>query len=265
MSTQESAIMVDKATQTKRARLQLPREHHDISLNDSLISLGSNTDTRDPEWRPSDELSDTDSDSECDEDVNVAKEKKFIVFESCLNDLLEKCHACGHKTITDRRTVGTCLIATVTCLVCGHSRTWTSQPMSGTMPYGNLILSAAIMFAGASPAKHLRILDFAGIQNISLKTYMTVQSAYLTPTIIDVWKKSQEALVQEIKDNPRTLQLAGDARCCSPGHTAKFGSYSLMDLHTGKILDLQLIQVCKMQMFHRKSQLLCCFMSTVNI
>lgn len=41
MSTQESAIMVDKATQTKRAHLQLPREHHDISLNDSLISLGS--------------------------------------------------------------------------------------------------------------------------------------------------------------------------------------------------------------------------------
>ena len=128
--------------------------------------------------------------------------------------------------------------------------------MSGTMPYGNLILSAAIMFAGANPAKHLRILDFAGIQNISLKTYMTVQSAYLTPTIIDVWKKSQEALVQEIKDNARTLQLAGDARCCSPGHTAKFGSYSLMDLHTGKILDLQLIQVCKMQMFHRKSRVM---------
>ena len=38
-------------------------------------------------------------------------------------------------------------------------------------------------------------------------------------------------------------KLAGDARCCSPGHTVKFGLYSMMDLHTGKLLDIKLVQV----------------------
>lgn len=36
--------------------------------------------------------------------------------------------------------------------------------------------------------------------------------------------------------------LGGDARCCSPGHTAKYGSYSLMDLQKSKIVDIQLVQ-----------------------
>lgn len=59
---------------------------------------------------------------------------------------------------------------------------------------------------------------------------------------MDVWKSQQQSLIQTIKDEERSLKLAGDARCCSPGHTVKFGSYSMMDLHTGKILDIKLIQ-----------------------
>jgi hypothetical protein len=38
--------------------------------------------------------------------------------------------------------------------------------------------------------------------------------------------------------------LGGDARCDSPGYSAKYGSYTLMDLVTKKILDFQLVQVC---------------------
>ncbi|XP_055958272.1 uncharacterized protein LOC126827962 [Patella vulgata] len=49
------------------------------------------------------------------------------------------------------------------------------------------------------------------------------------------------AAVREVKG--RNVKLGGDARCCSPGHTAKYGSYSLMDLESGIVLDVQLIQV----------------------
>ena len=41
----------------------------------------------------------------------------------------------------------------------------------------------------------------------------------------------------------KEVSLAGDARCCSPGHTAKYGSYSLMDMPSGEVVDVQLIQV----------------------
>ena len=32
--------------------------------------------------------------------------------------------------------------------------------------------------------------------------------------------------------------LGGDAKCDSPGYSAKFGSYSLKDLNTNKIVDV---------------------------
>ena len=41
----------------------------------------------------------------------------------------------------------------------------------------------------------------------------------------------------------KQIVLGGDARCDSPGYSAKYGSYSLMDLETNKILDIQLVQV----------------------
>ena len=33
--------------------------------------------------------------------------------------------------------------------------------------------------------------------------------------------------------------MAGDARCCTPGHCAKYGSYSVMDCNTNKVVDIQ--------------------------
>lgn len=246
-------MTTEKGTQTiTKSRLILPRrDNRNESLDDSLVSLDSETDPRDPEWNPEDNdcNSEHESDSESPSDdtlieKNEAHEKKYIVFESCLDRLFETCSACGLMKIkTHKKTIGTCVIYSAQCLKCGNSKTWTSQPMSGTMPYGNLILSAAIMFAGASAVKYLRVLDFACIQNVSISTYMNIQSAYLTPTIMDVWKQRQEVMLQEIREEDRSLKLAGDARCCTPGHTAKFGSYSMMDLHTGKIIDIKLVQV----------------------
>ena len=37
--------------------------------------------------------------------------------------------------------------------------------------------------------------------------------------------------------------LAGDGRCDSPGHNAKYGTYGLMEVTTEKIVDFSLVQV----------------------
>ena len=89
------------------------------------------------------------------------------------------------------------------------------------------------------------MLDFCGIDTtgISLSTYHTIQSVYLTPTIIDVWELNQAQLMTDLKNSDEQLKLGSDARCCSPGHTAKFRTYSVMDLSSGKVVDIQLVQV----------------------
>ena len=59
---------------------------------------------------------------------------------------------------------------------------------------------------------------------------------------MSVWSQKQQRLIEVIHQEDRSVRLAGDARCCSPGHTAKFRSYSMLDLDTGKILDFKLVQ-----------------------
>jgi hypothetical protein len=59
----------------------------------------------------------------------------------------------------------------------------------------------------------------------------------------NVWERKQvENLEACVGTN---VCVGGDARCCSPGHTAKYGSYTLMDLETGMILATELVQVNK--------------------
>ncbi|KAH3742125.1 hypothetical protein DPMN_048860 [Dreissena polymorpha] len=60
----------------------------------------------------------------------------------------------------------------------------------------------------------------------------------------------QSALIERLKAKGSPLVLGGDGRCCSPGHTAKYGTYSMMDLESGKILDIQVVQVCQLNIVH---------------
>ncbi|XP_052212037.1 uncharacterized protein LOC127831089 [Dreissena polymorpha] len=49
-------------------------------------------------------------------------------------------------------------------------------------------------------------------------------------------------LLLKLKAKGSPLVLGGDGRCYSPGHTAKYGTYSMINLVLGKILDIQLVQ-----------------------
>ena len=71
--------------------------------------------------------------------------------------------------------------------------------------------------------------------------YYLMQRVYLIPSVLDVWSRQQNEVIQEVQD--KRLVLGGDARCDLPGHSAKYGSYTLMELETNKILDVQLVQV----------------------
>jgi solute carrier family 8 (sodium/calcium exchanger) len=51
----------------------------------------------------------------------------------------------------------------------------------------------------------------------------------------------QSSVMASIGDEP--VVVGGDGRADSPGHCAKFGSYSIMDLQRNKVLDIQLVQV----------------------
>ena len=48
-----------------------------------------------------------------------------------------------------------------------------------------------------------------------------------------------------LREMKGSLQFAGDCRNDSPGQSAKYGTYTLVEQMTKKVIDLQLIQVIK--------------------
>lgn len=56
-----------------------------------------------------------------------------------------------------------------------------------------------------------------------------------------LWECEQQSLLSCLS---RTgAQLAGDSRVDSPGYSAKYGTYSLLDTSLNRIIDMQLVQV----------------------
>ena len=72
--------------------------------------------------------------------------------------------------------------------------------------------------------------------SIAIRSYSDIQRAYLIPTVNAVLAKCQQEQFMARKNVQ--LVLGGDAWMDSPGHSAKYGYHSLMDLGTKKVIDL---------------------------
>ena len=126
---------------------------------------------------------------------------------------------------------------------CSRRRTWESQPYIGNTPAGNILTSAAILYSGTLPSKAFRMFRVLDLCMMSQKTFFRHQRKYLQPAVSCVWKHSQELILTTLKDKGSSLVLGGDGRSDSPGHSAKYGSYSVLELTCNKIVDFKLVQV----------------------
>ena len=214
----------------------------------------SDGDDDDDDYRPTYDESSTDDDDENDDceaqqmnyklspDSSPLDEKQFVVSESALYQILSVCqYCCSEATPYIQYTKGT-LISTTSVCINGHISLWKSQPSHKSMPWSNLMTATAIMCSGVNAAKALKMFEHMNLQMFSSRTYTRLQSLYVAPSATVTWDSEQATLLQDMHNRP--VVLGGDARCDSPGYSAKYGSYTLMDLVTKKILDFQLVQVC---------------------
>ena len=105
------------------------------------------------------------------------------------------------------------------------------------------MMSAAILCTGTLPSKSLRIFEFLNCSAISKPTFFQHQHKYLQLAIHMVWKTQQESFLAKFQEEKTPLVLARDGRSDSPGHSAKYGSYSFIELTANKVVDFQLVQV----------------------
>lgn len=70
--------------------------------------------------------------------------------------------------------------------------------------------------------------------------FHSLQRLYFHPVIEDAWEESRRELMKGVANG---VILAGDGRMDSPGHSAQFCTYSLMDHDRKCVLSMQCIDV----------------------
>ena len=176
-----------------------------------------------------------------EEDVTVndgIKDRKFIVFESQLTALFHRCQAVKLETSV----LGTLLVVNGTCPD-GHVLHWQTQPMVRGTAADNLLLSAAILLCGLAFTGIANLADLLNLAMLSERRFYGLQREYVYPVVLTTYVRQQEAVVEYLRGNQ--LHLSGDGRCDSPGHSAKYATYSLMDSATDLILDYVQFGTCK--------------------
>ncbi|KAM4049799.1 uncharacterized protein ACNLHF_011517 [Anomaloglossus baeobatrachus] len=185
----------------------------------------------------------SDSPSRCD----PVKERKFMVFESCLDALIYKvpCQYQGRclKPISkiEKKNIGSFISVYVTCVDKHCYCLWESQPIIGQMPVGNLLLSSAVLCSGSSFMKTQHLFSLLGLLNISKVAYLKNQVQYVFPSINQQWEEEQRRNFKMLATNP--VCLAGDSKCYLPGDGTKYCVYTMMDAQSKKMIGFHIEQV----------------------
>ena len=157
--------------------------------------------------------------------------------------LFQICHHCFARNpeITTKQT-GTMITVISTCTACSKIHKWQSQPlMRGNFPAGNLLLSFAMLTAGASLRKVLLVFKHMGLMVFHEPTYYYHQRHFLFPAVVKYWRSYQAKLFEALQG--KDVVLAGDGRHDSMGHSAKYGTYTIFCCTVGVILHFSLVQV----------------------
>lgn len=173
-------------------------------------------------------------------------EPKFIVFYSMLTSLFAFCFNCREDgTTISVEAHGTMATVKQHCSKCDNRYTWRSQPLVlGRYPAANILLSFAVLMAGASISKVLLVLRHMGLSVISARTFFYHQRKFVFPLIIKYWNSCREKLVIQLK-GMKDLVWCGDGRFDSMGHSAKYGVYTMLNCTVSKIIHFELLQVSK--------------------
>ncbi|KAM8967212.1 uncharacterized protein RCH25_025912 [Pelodytes ibericus] len=180
---------------------------------------------------------------------DLARERKFMVFESCLDDLLYRvtcrygqgCTARIRKL--EKHVNGSLLSVTGHCLNGHRTHIWQSQPTAGDISAGDVLTAAALLFSGSDFQKLQEMSRLLGLQQISLSAYHNYQQRFLFPTVDLHWVQEQARLQEAFRNTQ--LTLAGDRQREIQGHSSKYCVYTFLDVATSRVVDFQMEQETK--------------------
>lgn len=247
-STQTECGMRDMATQTSQTSMTTQQNLSENSQQSTCFDVID--DPLDLSYEPSSSCASTQMSSQLSQPrYNPVTDRKCLVFESRLDVLfsLLVCPACGCPSSSDdtiKKTYSGSVLSVIIQCTSGHViLQWQSQPFIGHMPAGNLLLSAATLLTGETFQHIQNVAQFINLKFMSHTTFYSIQRDNLIPVIMSAWTVQQQGLFEELRVRCEPLRLSGDGRMDSPGFSAKYCTYSLMDMRSDKVVAFVVVDV----------------------
>ncbi|XP_060885019.1 uncharacterized protein LOC132955939 isoform X5 [Labrus mixtus] len=153
---------------------------------------------------------------------------KYIVFDSCLRELFETCPVCKRQSEVQRQSTGTLVAFKQLCHICNYSRKWQSQPIVASTHVGNLELSAATNFTGASFFQLAKVCKAIQLWIFQYDTFRRHARNFLEPANIHEWNNDQQVAVGSDMREDSPVWLAVQEELLGNGG-ADFGAPSCFD------------------------------------
>ncbi|XP_069138377.1 uncharacterized protein [Argopecten irradians] len=172
-------------------------------------------------------------------------DESFIVYRQCLLELAKS--ACSQFCTVDQycqkpvevqqKVIGSALHLKWVCSDGHICQEWSSQPvLNRKLHAGDLLISFAVLTSGNNFGKLALFARALKLHFPGSTTFNNIQRIYLIPSIDELWKEQQASLLSHFEG--RDVVLAGDGRMDSPGHSAQYCTYSLMELDSNKIMSI---------------------------
>lgn len=183
--------------------------------------------------------------------VTLQSRSRYLVSQEKLVDLVgSTCceqsdgRICGAELNFHTKVVGCSLELSWRCLS-GHSRKWVSSETlpsnkRGTISLNDAMLASAVIISGNNYAKFSLLCQALGMQIISESSFLRFQKHCAAPVIEEIWSAMNDLVKQIFKDY-EGICLCGDGRNDSPGHSARYCVYTLVEHFTSAVVDFSVI------------------------
>lgn len=180
-----------------------------------------------------------------EEDIHLlTSDKTCLVYQKCILKLAScnvgnSCKVKGCTSPVSHRTenIGSALYIFWECSNKHEVHRWCSQPvLNRRLHGGDLLIASAILSSGNNFAKCALFAKFLKLYFPSNSKFTAIQRNYLVPTIDAFYKEQQQEIFENLQG--QSVIALGDGRNDSPGHSAQYCTYSMMDNESKKILSL---------------------------
>ena len=251
VSVQTEPLKCDDCRKKLNLQEKLSEESTTVADTELLCDdLAVNSERSDPSYIPENLSGSIQAAATTDKTFTSTKRKinkvstisSVIVDLDALLGLFVYCVQCGARVLATKvRYLGASVVIDYRCCY-GHSATWRSGKIFNRSTFLNIRISSAASMSGLGYSTLESFCRLLEIPLMSKPVFYSLTRKWLYPVIAKDFTTMRDKTIGELQSVTDGLVVCGDAQFDSPGYSAKYCTYTLMQCGTDKVVDFVAIQ-----------------------